>query len=50
MQLRILSTVNDVSKSQSNTIIIAFTLEILKAIGVQGVVSLSAIGSKKNSG
>jgi purine nucleoside phosphorylase len=48
MQLRILSTVNDVS--QSNTIIIAFTLEILKAIGVQGVVSLSAIGSKKNSG
>tara|TARA_B100001971_G_scaffold72352_1_gene66680 strand:+ start:11387 stop:12163 length:777 start_codon:yes stop_codon:yes gene_type:complete len=49
MQLRILSTVNDVSKDQSNTIILALPLETLKAAGVQGVASLSAIGSKKNT-
>lgn len=49
MQLRILSTVNDVSKDQSNTIILALPLETLKAAGIQGVVSLLAIGSKKNS-
>jgi len=46
MQLRILSTVNDVSKDQSNTIILALPLETLKSAGVQGVASLSAIGSK----
>jgi regulator of protease activity HflC (stomatin/prohibitin superfamily) len=46
MQLRILSTVNDVSKDQSNTIILALPLETLKAAGVQGVASLSSIGSK----
>jgi regulator of protease activity HflC (stomatin/prohibitin superfamily) len=49
MQLRILSTVNDVSKDQSNTIILALPLETLKAAGVQGVASLSAIGPKKNT-
>ena len=49
IQLRILSTVNDVSKDQSNTIILALPLETLKAAGIQGVVSLLAIGSKKNS-
>jgi regulator of protease activity HflC (stomatin/prohibitin superfamily) len=43
MQLRILSTVNDVSKDQSNTIILALPLETLKAAGLQGVASLSAI-------
>ncbi len=48
MQLRILSTVNDVSKDQSNTIILALPLETLKAAGIQGVASLSAVGSKKN--
>jgi regulator of protease activity HflC (stomatin/prohibitin superfamily) len=47
MQLRILSTVNDVSKDQSNTIILALPLETLKSAGVQGVAGLSAIGSKK---
>jgi len=49
IQLRIFSTVNDVSKDQSNTIILALPLETLKAAGIQGVVSLLAIGSKKNS-
>jgi len=49
MQLRILSTVNDVSKDQSNTIILALPLETLKAAGIQGVASLSAIGTKKNT-
>jgi len=46
MQLRILSTVNDVSKDQSNTIILALPLDTLRTAGVQGVASLSAIGSK----
>jgi regulator of protease activity HflC (stomatin/prohibitin superfamily) len=48
MQLRILSTVNDVSKDQSNTIILALPLDTLRTAGIQGVASLSAIGSKKN--
>lgn len=47
MQLRILSTVNDVSKDQSNTIILALPLETLRSAGIQGVASLSAI-SKAN--
>jgi regulator of protease activity HflC (stomatin/prohibitin superfamily) len=46
MQLRILSTVNDVSKDQSNTIILALPLETLKTAGIQGVASLSAIRPK----
>ncbi|UCH01672.1 MAG: slipin family protein [Candidatus Bathyarchaeota archaeon] len=46
MQLRILSTVNDVSKDQSNTIILALPLETLKSAGIQGVASLSAIRPK----
>ena len=49
MQLRILSTVNDVSKDQSNTIILALPLETLKAAGIQGVAGLSALGAKKNT-
>ena len=46
MQLRILATINDVSKDQSNTIILALPLETLKAAGVQGVASMSAIRPK----
>jgi len=49
MQLRILSTINDVSKDQSNTIILALPLETLKAAGIQGVASLSALGARKNT-
>ena len=49
MQLRILSTINDVSKDQSNTIILALPLDTLRAAGIQGVASLSAIASKKDS-
>jgi len=48
MQLRILSTVNDVSKDQSNTIILALPLETLRAAGIQGVASLAAIASNKD--
>jgi len=48
MQLRILSTVNDVSKDQSNTIILALPLETLRAAGIQGVAGLSAVASKKD--
>jgi len=39
MQLRILSTINDVSKDQSNTIILALPLETLRAAGVSGVLA-----------
>ena len=46
MQLRILATVNDVSKDQSNTIILALPLETLKAAGIQGVASIASIRSK----
>ena len=46
MQLRILSTINDVSKDQSNTIILALPLETLKAAGIQGVGALSSIKTK----
>jgi regulator of protease activity HflC (stomatin/prohibitin superfamily) len=46
MQLRILSTINDVSKDQSNTIILALPLETLKTAGIQGVASLTAIRPK----
>jgi regulator of protease activity HflC (stomatin/prohibitin superfamily) len=46
MQLRILSTINDVSKDQSNTIILALPLETLKTAGIQGVASLAAIRPK----
>ena len=46
MQLRVLSTLNDISKDQSNTIILALPLEILTATGVQGIVSMAAIKKK----
>ena len=46
MQLRVLSTINDVSKDQSNTIILALPLETLKTAGIQGIASMSAIRPK----
>ena len=46
MQLRILSTINDVSKDQSNTVILALPLETLKTAGIQGIASLAAIKPK----
>ncbi len=50
MQLRILSTINDVSKDQSNTIVLALPLETLKSAGIQGVASLSAINPRFEQG
>ena len=50
MQLRVLSTINDVSKDQSNTIILALPLETLRAAGLQGIASLSAIKPKFERG
>jgi regulator of protease activity HflC (stomatin/prohibitin superfamily) len=50
MQLRILSTVNDVSKDQSNTIILALPLETLRSAGIQGVAGLAAIKTKFEQG
>jgi regulator of protease activity HflC (stomatin/prohibitin superfamily) len=50
MQLRILSTLNDVSKDQSNTIILALPLETLRSAGIQGVASLAAVRPKYEQG
>jgi len=50
MQLRILSTINDVSKDQSNTIILALPLETLTSAGIQGVAALSSIRPKHEQG
>lgn len=50
MQLRVLATINDVSKDQSNTIILALPLETLRAAGIQGIASLSAIKPKFQQG
>jgi len=50
MQLRILSTINDVSKDQSNTIVLALPLDTLNAAGIQGVASLAAIKPKFEQG
>lgn len=45
MQLRILQTVNDISKDQSNTIILALPFETLQGIDVGDVSAMSSIGS-----
>jgi regulator of protease activity HflC (stomatin/prohibitin superfamily) len=47
MQLRILSTLNDVSKDQSNTIILALPLETLRSASVDGIAAMSSIPVKK---
>lgn len=47
MQLRVLSTLNDISKDQSNTIILALPLETLGSIGLQGIAALAAIKKKE---
>ncbi len=47
MQLRILSTLNDISKDQSNTIIMALPLDTLRSAGVDGVAAMASIQSKK---
>jgi len=47
MQLRVLSTLNDISKDQSNTIILALPLETLGSIGLQGAAALAAIEKKE---
>jgi hypothetical protein len=47
MQLRILSTLNDVSKDQSNTIILALPLETLRTASVDGISAMASIPSKE---
>jgi len=46
MQLRILSTINDVSKDQSNTIILALPLETLRSASIDGIAAMASIQSK----
>lgn len=48
MQLRILSTLNDISKDQSNTIILALPLDTLRSTGVEGIAAMASIKSKDN--
>ena len=48
MQLRVLSTINDVSKDQSNTIILALPLETLRAASIDGIAAMASIKSKNN--
>jgi regulator of protease activity HflC (stomatin/prohibitin superfamily) len=48
MQLRVLSTINDVSKDQSNTIILALPLETLRAASIDGIAAMASIQSKNN--
>jgi len=50
MQLRILATIDDVSKDQSNTIVLALPLETLKAAGIQGIAAMSSIKPKYEQG
>jgi regulator of protease activity HflC (stomatin/prohibitin superfamily) len=47
MQLRILSTLNDVSKDQSNTIILALPLETLRGASIDGIAAMASIPSKE---
>jgi len=46
MQLRILETVKQVSKDQSNTILLALPLETIQAVGIQGLSSMASIRPK----
>ena len=48
MQLRVLSTINDVSKDQSNTIILALPLETLRSASIDGIAAMASIQSKNN--
>jgi len=47
MQLRILSTLNDISKDQSNTIILALPLDTLRSAGIDGVAAMASIQNKE---
>ena len=46
MQLRILETVKQVSKDQSNTVLFALPLETIQAAGIQGLSSMASIRPK----
>lgn len=46
MQLRILETIKQVSKDQSNTILFALPLETIQAAGIQGLSGMAAIRPK----
>jgi regulator of protease activity HflC (stomatin/prohibitin superfamily) len=46
MQLRILETVKQVSKDQSNTVLFALPLETIQAVGIQGLSSMASIRPK----
>ena len=46
MQLRILETLKQVSKDQSNTILLALPLETIQAVGIQGLSSMASIRPK----
>jgi hypothetical protein len=43
MQLRILSTIDDISKDQSNTIVLALPLDTIKASSLQELGAMAAL-------
>ena len=49
MQLRILSTIDDISKDQSNTIVLALPLDTLKTSSVQQLAAMAALSPDKKT-
>ena len=49
MQLRILSTIDDISKDQSNTIVLALPLDTLKSSNVQQLAAMAALSPDKKT-
>lgn len=47
MQLRILQTLNDISKDQSNTLVFALPLESIKSLDLGGAAAMTSAGMKK---
>lgn len=50
MQLRILSTIDDISKDQSNTIVLVLPLDTIKASSIQELGAMAAVSRNKNTG
>ena len=49
MQLRILSTIDDISKDQSNTIVLAPPLDTLKTSSIQQLAAMAALSPDKKT-
>ena len=49
MQLRILSTIDDISKDQSNTIVLAPPLDTLKTSSIQQLAAMATLSPDKKT-